>query len=518
MENIDLAEFEKRLRVRKLKSSDFEAVVALQRTCFPGMLPWTKEQFASMLERFPEGQLAVTVDKRLAASSASLILDFDMHSDWHDWRTIADSGFIRNHKPGGDTLYGIEIQVHPDFRGMKLARRLYEARKKVAEKHNLMRIVVGGRIPGYAKYKKELTAQEYVERVTRRELHDPVLTAQLANGFSLRSLIPEYMPSDEDSAGWATFLVWNNPHYVPDPSRRIEMVQALRVCSVQYEMRAVKGFSEFERQVQFFVDTASDYHCDFVVFPELFSTQLLSFTPAKRPGDAARKLAEFTKRYLTMFSKLAIKYNVNIVGGSQFAVEKRKLYNISYLFRRDGTIGKQYKIHTTPSERRWWGVEPGNSVEVFDTDKGKVAILICYDIEFPELVREAVKKGAQVIFCPFNTDDRHGYLRVRLCAQARCIENHIYVVTSGCVGNLPSVENADVHYAQSGIFTPSDIMFSRDGIAAECTPNIETVVMRDLDLELLRRHRYGGTTTNWNDRRKDLYRIAFKENGETIEI
>jgi predicted amidohydrolase len=113
------------------------------------------------------------------------------------------------------------------------------------------------------------------------------------------------------------------------------------------------------------------------------------------------------------------------------------------------------------------------------------------------------------------------YLRVRLCAQARCIENHLYVVIAGCTGNLPFVENADIHYAQSGIFTPADIAFARDGIAAECEPNIETIVMHDVDLELLRRHRYTGATQNWNDRRRDLYEVRFKpetgsEHGEVV--
>ncbi len=165
-------------------------------------------------------------------------------------------------------------------------------------------------------------------------------------------------------------------------------------------------------------------------------------------------------------------------------------------------------MHITPSERRWWGVSPGAKLQVLETDRGKIAIMVCYDIEFPELCRMAVRRGAQILFCPFNTNERYGYLRVRYCAQARCIENHIYVVTAGCTGNLPNVPNADVHYAQSGVYTPSDVMFSRDGVGAETTPNIETVVVHDIDIEMLRRHRLEGTTQNWHDRRRDLYRVV----------
>ena len=186
----------------------------------------------------------------------------------------------------------------------------------------------------------------------------------------------------------------------------------MRLAVVQYQMRAIKDFQEFTTQCEFFLDVASDYQSDFIMFPELF-TQLLSFTVPERPGLAARRLAEFTPQYLEMFTEMAVKYNINIIGGSQFVLEDDLLYNVSYLFRRDGTLGKQYKLHVTPSERKWWGVTPGNRVEVFDTDCGAISILICYDIEFPEIVRVATHKGAQIVFVPFNTDTRHGYLRIR---------------------------------------------------------------------------------------------------------
>jgi predicted amidohydrolase len=228
-------------------------------------------------------------------------------------------------------------------------------------------------------------------------------------------------------------------------------------------MRRIRNFDEFATQCRYFADVGSDYKADFLLFPELVTTQLLSCIKVKRPGLAARKLAEFTPRYLELFSQLAIRHNINIIGGSQFTVEDEHLYNVSYLFRRDGRLGKQYKLHVTPSERRWWGVSPGSQVEVFDTDRGKIAILICYDIEFPELSRIAAAKGAQIVFVSFNTDERTAYLRVRYCAQARCIENQLFVAIAGCTGNLPFVQNADIHYAQSGILSPSDICFSRDG-------------------------------------------------------
>jgi len=447
------------------------------------------------------------------------MLNYQSDMSWHDWKKVADGGYIRNHNPKADTLYGIEIMVDPEFRGLKLSRRIYDARKEVCRTKNLARMIIGGRIPGYHAHAEKLTAREYIEAVMDKTLFDPVLTAQLSNGFSLQGLIPDYFPSDTDSLGYATFLEWLNLDYQKGSKRRYHHpVEPIRIASVQYQMRAINSFQEMAQQCEFFIDVASDYKCDFVLFPELFTTQLLSCVPSTRPGQAARQLSEFTPQYLDFFTEMAVKYNVNVIGGSHFAVEEGELFNISYLFRRDGTLGKQYKIHITPSEKKWWGVTPGDKVQVFDTDCGVIAILICYDIEFPELVRIAAQKGAQIIFVPFNTDTKHGYLRIRHCALARCVENHIYVAVSGCTGNLPFVENSDIHYAQSAIFTPADAEFSRDAVAAECNANIETMIIHDLDLELLRRHKDSGSVQNWNDRRRDLYKVVYNEDGVEKEV
>lgn len=510
MARIDMQSFEKKIAVRQIRMDDFDKIVDLQQKCFPGMKPWTREQIESQLKYFPEGQVCVEYDGRIVASSSSLILDFALYGDFHNWRDISASGYITNHNPEGNTLYGIEIMVDPEFRGMKLARRLYDARKQIAIERNLMRIVIGGRIPGYGKHADKMTAREYVDRVVRKEMVDPVLTTQIANGFVLKRLIGKYMEPDQESKGYATLLEWANLDYSPDPKRVFVPAQPVKICVVQYEMRKINSFDEFVKQCEFFIDVASDYRCDFLLFPEIFTTQMLCFIDAPRPGLAVRKLAEFTPQYIERFTDLAVKYNINIIGGSHFCMEDGHLYNIAYLFKRNGEIHKQYKLHITPNEKRWWGVEAGHSVEVFDTDKGKISIQICYDIEFPEVSRIAAEKGAQIIFVPFCTDERYGYLRVRYCAQARCIENQVYVAIAGTVGNLPSVHNMDIQYAQSGIFTPADFQFARDAIEAECTPNIETMIIDEVDLELLKRHRQSGSVLNWRDRRTDLYETRLK--------
>ncbi|QDV61863.1 carbon-nitrogen hydrolase family protein [Crateriforma conspicua] len=514
-DSIDLNEYETQLIVRPMQIQDYDRLVAMQCACFPNMHPWGRDQIESQLAMFPEGQVVIEIDGKVVASSSSLRLRYDDNLEWHDWKKSADGGYIRNHQRDGDVLYGIEIMVDPQYRGMRLSRRLYDARKEYCVANNIQRMIVGGRLPGYHLCADKMKASEYVDRVMKKAIYDPVLTAQIANGFSLQGLIPNYLPSDKESCGYATYLEWRNLNYVPKSKRVLRrIVDSVRIGAVQYEMRAIDSFDDIAKQVRYFVDVAGDYKCDFVLFPELFSVQLLSTLPNMRPGEGARRLAEFTPQLLELFADLAVSYDVNLIPGSHLVLEDEHLYNVAFLCHRDGKIDKQYKLHITPSEQRWWGVEAGNELGVFDTDCGKVSIQICYDCEFPELGRIAADQGANLIFVPFNTDTRSGYLRVRQCAAARCIENEVFVAIAGCTGNLPFVENADIHYAQSAILTPCDVTFARDGIGAQANENIETVIIHDVDLELLRRHRIGGTVRNWNDRRTDLYDVVVRTPGD----
>ncbi len=505
-----------RLVVRLLSKDDVAVVQGLQKRCYGGMEAWSRDVIESQIHIFPEGQIGVELDGELVGTSSSLLVDEEDFGAWHSYNEVSDGGYIRTHDPNGDTLYGIDIAVDPSSRGMKFARRLYEARKELVSKRNLRAILIAGRIPGYHAHADDMTPEEYVRRVVTKDLIDPVLTSQLANGFAIRFVLRNYLPSDKESCGHAVYMEWLNPEHHPLHSE--VAVRDVRVAAVQYQMRPIKSFQEFSQQCEFFIDTASEYRMDFLLFPELLTNQLLALVPAERPGLSARRLNEFTEQYLEFFGNMAMKYNVNIIGGSHLTLENDRLYNISYLFRRDGSVAKQYKLHITPSESRWWGVQPGDAIEIFETDRGKIAILICYDVEFPEVVRIAASKGANILFVPFNTDIRSGYMRVRTCAAARCIENGVYAVLAGPVGNLPFVDGADIHYGQACILTPSDLPFARDGIAEEATPNVETMVVHELDIDTLRKNRRVGAVRPWTERRSDLYAVTWQENGETKKV
>jgi predicted amidohydrolase/ribosomal protein S18 acetylase RimI-like enzyme len=511
-DKIDISKFEKKMIIRNIEQKDFDAIIEMQKVCFPNMEPWDRAHLQSHIDIFPEGQFCVEFDGEIIGSCSSLIINFDEYDDQHTWDEITDNGYITNHDYEGYNLYGIEVMVHPEYRRMKIGHRLYEARKDLARELNLKSIIIGGRIPNYYKHAKEMTPRRYVEEVTMHNIYDPVLTFQVMNGFTLKRINPNYLDDDRASLRYATLMEWNNIDYRPTvPKRQFKTSFPIRITTIQYAMKKISSFEDFAVQCEYYTDVAASYHSDFAVFPEIFTLQLLSFLPEKSPSLAIRRLTEFTEDYIELFTGLAVKYNVNIIGGSHFVEEEGKIYNIAYLFRRDGTIEKQYKLHITPNERKFWGISGGDQVNVFDTDCGKIAIQICYDIEFPELARIAVDKGANIIFTPFCTDDRQGYLRVRYCSQARAIENQVYTVLSGTVGNLTEVENMDIQYAQSGIFSPSDFTFARDGIVGECQANIETVVVGDVDLEILRRNRRAGSVNQLKDRRHDIYEINYKQ-------
>jgi predicted amidohydrolase len=188
-------------------------------------------------------------------------------------------------------------------------------------------------------------------------------------------------------------------------------------------------------------------------------------------------------------------------------MENGSLYNVGFLCKRDGTSEMYYKIHITPNEVLHWGMEGGSEIKTFDTDCGKIGIMICYDVEFPELSRLLADEQMKILFVPFLTDTQSGYTRVRHCSQARAIENECYVAIAGCVGNLPKVNNMDIQYAQTAVFTPSDFAFPSTGIKAEATANTEMTLIVDVDLDLLKELHEHGSVRILKDRRTDLYEI-----------
>ena len=279
----------------------------------------------------------------------------------------------------------------------------------------------------------------------------------------------------------------------------------VRIAAVQYLLRQIHDWSGFENQVRFIVKAAGDYKPQFVLLPEIFTTQLMSFMDTHDINAAVRNMHDYTRRYLDLMSELAQEWNTWLIGGSHPTLqEDGRLLNTAYLFTPGGRVLTQDKIHRTRWEREKWNTDAGDKLHLFATPFGRIAILVCYDIEFPELARMVCEAGADILFVPSCTDDRQGWLRVRYCCHARAIENQVFVVQTSTVGNLP-VEGLGQHYGQAAIITPSDFPFARDGIAAEGTHNLEQVIVAEVDLADLETNRLNGTTIPLYDKRKDVY-------------
>jgi predicted amidohydrolase len=279
----------------------------------------------------------------------------------------------------------------------------------------------------------------------------------------------------------------------------------MRVSTVQYHLHSIASFDEFRAQVEHYVKTAQEFGAEFLLFPEFFTTQLLSIPTASGTASGIDELPKYTQAYRGLFERLARETGIYIIAGTHVIERDGHLYNTAHLFSPDGWVGEQAKLHITPTEVTEWNVRGGDSFQVFETAKGTIALLTCYDIEFPEIVRMAKAKGADVIFCPSCTDDRHGFYRVRYTSHARAVENQVYVVTASTIGSLPTVDFMRANYGQSAIISPNDIPFPPRGIVAEGDMNEDMVVTADLDLQLLYEVRERGSVTTWRDRRTDLY-------------
>lgn len=504
------------LIVRNTLESDIDHIIELCKRAYPNMAPYTASMLLAQINNFKNGHFVAEYEGQIVGFCVSFVIDGETALKKHNWKEITGGGYASRHNPLGDYLYGMEVCVDPGFRGLRIGQRLYSKRRSLCQKLRLKGIVFGARMAEFAKRSKKFESpEEYLEAIKAKKIRDKTISFQLRNGFEILGVLENYLPGDVDSKSYAVHMIWYNPKQVANDgvSSVTNIVKKrVRVASVQYQVRKVDSFKQFCDYVEYFIDVVSDYKADFVLFPELFTLQLLSVENKKlTPAESINKLTDYTEQLIQFLKEMAISYNINIIGGSHPTKVGDDVKNICYVALRDGSVHAQEKIHPTPNEKYWWNIKGGKTSNVINTDCGPIGVMICYDSEFPELSRHLIDQGALILFVPFCTDERQSYNRVRYCCQARAIENQCYVAMSGNVGNLPGVENMDIQYAQSCILTPCDFPFARDGIAADTTPNTEMVALADLDLEKIITARLSGTVRNLKDRRFDLYQTTWKD-------
>jgi predicted amidohydrolase/GNAT superfamily N-acetyltransferase len=494
--------------VREATRADVPTLVRLNELAYPMMasedVVWGERHLVSHQRVFPQGQLVAELEGRVVGAVATLIVDLGPDPlRLHTWAGITDSGYFTSHNSEADTLYGADVYVHPDARGQGVGAALYEGRRQLCKRLNKRRILAGGRLWNYSEAGQNMTPEEYAARVVSGELRDLVLSFQLREGFTLRGVLPNYI-HDARSRNHASLIEWLNPDY----RRAADGERKARIACVQYQMRRIASFDDFAQQVSYFVDVAADYRADFLLLPELVAAQLLSAEDARTAKEGMRRLASYRERFTGLMSGLAVKHGITIIAGSLPVLEGERLLNVAFTCLPSAHVVSQPKLHITPTERSAWGMSGGYSLRPIDAPKARIGVLICYDVEFPEAARYLADSGAEILFVPFCTDTRQSYLRVRYCAQARAVENQLYVALAGNVGNLPDVGHLDINYGQAAVLTPSDFAFARDGIAAEADSNEETVLICDVDLNALHAVRSSGAVTPRLDRRADLFRLV----------
>ena len=243
---------------------------------------------------FPEGQFVVEYEGKIVGFCATFRINEAVALAPHTWMQITGGGFASRHDAKGDWLYGMEIVVHPDYRGMRIGQRLYMARKRLCTDLKLRGIVFGGRMPGLARaISRYGSAEGYVQAVVDGSRRDATLSFQLRNGFEVIGLLREYVPSDHESLGYAAHLIWRNPqlHDHPDTprsrkpppagfgARRIGAVPAAPDRLVRGVRHPGRVLRRYRRRLR----------ADFVAFPELITLQLLSIENAElSPVDSIR--------------------------------------------------------------------------------------------------------------------------------------------------------------------------------------------------------------------------------------
>lgn len=161
----------------ELKSSMVEAYSEMEGS------HWKEHHIKRLLDIFPEGQLVILVDGKVVGSALSLIVTNEQVLANHTYTDITGNYTFSTHTPTGEILYGIDVFIHPDYRGLRLGRRLYDTRKELCEQLNLAAIVFAGRIPHYTEHAATMTPKAYMDKVRLKELYDPVLSFQLSNHF-----------------------------------------------------------------------------------------------------------------------------------------------------------------------------------------------------------------------------------------------------------------------------------------------------------------------------------------------
>lgn len=273
-----------------------------------------------------------------------------------------------------------------------------------------------------------------------------------------------------------------------------------RIAAAQYPIDWFDDFAGYEQKLTHWVAEAAGAGARLLVFPEYGAMELASLAGREIAGDLAGSIAalqEVLPRADALHAALAARHAVYICAASApFVQSDGTVRNVARLFAPSGAVGRQEKLVMTRFERERWHVSAGQGLNAFDTALGRIAIAICYDAEFPLLVRAQAEAGADLVLVPSCTDTFSGYSRVRVGCAARALENQLIVVQSPTVGEAAWSPAVDMNVGTAGILAPPDRGFPGDGVVAAGPLNLPQWVFAEIDLALVKNVRERGDVLN----------------------
>lgn len=280
-------------------------------------------------------------------------------------------------------------------------------------------------------------------------------------------------------------------------------MKTLRIAAAQFPVTAARDWAALERLLDQWVGEAAAQGAELLVFPEYAAMLAAVFMPPVEPAKQLAAELAFVAGlhadWCALHAQLARRYRVHVLAGSGPVRVGTACRNRAVLSAPNGRQGAQDKWTMTRFESEQWGVSGGDTLKVFDTALGRLAVCICYDIEFPLLARAQVEAGATVLLAPSCTDTAAGYWRVRVGAQARALENQCLVVQSPLVGEAPWSASVDINVGAAGVHAPPDRGLPDDGVLAKGEWNRPQWLYAEIEPARLEAVRRDGQVFNHRD-------------------
>jgi predicted amidohydrolase len=281
------------------------------------------------------------------------------------------------------------------------------------------------------------------------------------------------------------------------------MSNAFRIATAQYPIGYFADWQAYQRHIEAWTQDAVDNGANLLLWPEYAAMELASLFARDVQQDLQRQLAalqELVDAYRALYRTLANRYSIAIQAGTIPVRQADDSYrNRAYLYTPDGEIGAQDKLQMTRFENEQWGIQGGDTIEVFPTPFGTLGISVCYDSEFPLIARKQVELGADVILVPSCTDTLAGYHRVKIGCQARALENQCYVVQACTVGRAEWSPAVDENCGAAAVYAPADYGFPADGVVVAGKLNESGWLYADLDTRHVATVRQSGQVFNYRD-------------------